>query len=179
MKTKLLLSAFCLIVVQLSHGQWTYTNLSEPKSGMGCTSMGNKAWFAGGSTVNGEITTVEVYDVNTHQCSIIGNLSVARTIPTAVACGSKVFVGGGAIWMSSVLSQVDIYDTSSHIWSDGQLAEARLGTSAVSYGNTVLFAGGTTDFYLNSSSIVDVYDMESGTWSTDNLSIREAAWLAR
>jgi hypothetical protein len=171
MKTKLLLFAFLFCTVLMSHGQWTYTHLSEPKSDMGYVSLGNKAWFAGGANANGSISAAESYNVTTGQWESFGDLSVARMNSGAAACGSKIFICGGAIWMSSVSSQVDIYDTLTQQWSTAQLAEARYLPSVVSYGNKVLVAGGLTDFYMNSSAVVDIYDCETGSWSTGNLSI--------
>jgi len=171
MKTKLLLSSFFLFSALLLQGQWYFTTLSEPKSTMGTVSMCNKAWFAGGTTAEGVISDVEVYDISTGLCEITGNLSIARSGSCGVACGSKLFFGGGMVSWTFFSNRVDIYDTLTQVWSTDSLIIPRFLPSAVSYGNLVVFAGGLTDMYLNSTSLVEIYDLETETWSTDDLSI--------
>ena len=170
MKKFTILTAILLCSVWMAYGQWTYTSLSEPKAEMGFVSLGNKAYFAGGSNGSNLLSEVESYDVETGTWETIGNLSVARQWPSAVACGTKLFFAGGMNYATNtVFGTVDIYDTQTHQWSVKQLSVPRFDLAAVSYGTKVLFAGGFT-FPYNTFSIVDIYDTQTGLWTTTNLS---------
>jgi hypothetical protein len=174
MKKSLLLSVIFLCTVWMSHGQWTYTNLSTPKKFMGIASSGTKAYFAGGYNGFNTTSLVEVYDVATGVWSNTENLSLGRQVATGVACGSKLFFAGGAnSSMSEVYSTVDIYDIASDQWSVNNLSVARFDISAVSKGNKVLFAGGC-NYDILCTDMVDIYDIPSGFWSTENLSSARA-----
>ncbi len=164
MKKFTILTSILLCMAWMAYGQWTYTSLSEPKAEMGFVSLGTKAYFAGGSNGSQLLSDVESYDVLTGTWETIGNLSVARQWPTAVACGTKLFFAGGMNFAANVVfNTVDIYDTETQQWSVKQLSVARFDLAAVSYGNKVLFAGGIT-FPYNTFSIVDIYDCETGEW---------------
>jgi hypothetical protein len=76
---------------------------------------------------------------------------------------------------------VDIYDLSSNTWSTGSLSEARIGFSAVSFGDKIYFAGGENylsysyaggDTYSSKviSDRVDIYNSTNEAWSTSSLS---------
>jgi hypothetical protein len=174
MKKTLLLSAILLCTVWMSHGQWTYTDLSTPKKFMGTASSGTKAYFAGG--YNGFTTTslVEIYDVATGLWSDAEDLSIGRQVITGVAGGLKLFFAGGAnSSMSVVYSTVDIYDIASEQWSVNNLSVARFDITAVSKGNKVLFAGGC-NYDILCTDVVDIYDISNGFWSTENLSSARA-----
>ena len=129
MKTKLLLSLFFLCSAMGSFGQtgWYYTNLSEPKSAMGTVSLGSKAIFAGGLSVAGYFSLVEVYDVNTGLWDSLGHLSVPRGYPRGVVCGSKILFAGGFDW-TKTFATVDIYDTLTQQWTDTVLSASRHST---------------------------------------------------
>jgi hypothetical protein len=164
MKKFTILTAMFLCTAWMAYGQWTYTSLSEPKSDMGYVSLGNKAYFAGGYNGSQLLSEVESYDVVTGTWETIGNLSVARQWPTAVACGTKLFFAGGMNFAANVVfNTVDIYDTQTHQWEVKHLSVARFDVAAVSYGTKVLFAGGVT-FPYNTFSIVDIYDVATGEW---------------
>lgn len=168
MKTAGLVSIFLFSAFLHSNGQWSYTNLSEPKSCMGSASLGTKAYFAGGQSATGYLTTVETYDVNTKLWEITGNLSAPRQFITGVVCGSQIFFAGGMDW-NVTFSTVDIYDTVNGQWTVEQLSSPRFDFQAVSKGNKVLFAGGV-DFPFTMFDVVDIYDVQTGEWSTDTLS---------
>ena len=169
MKTTLL-SVFLVFTTLVSNGQWSYTNLSEPKGRMGTAVHGTKAYFAGGHNENGIVSEVQVYDVeNEGWISTTLNLSVPRMHPSGVACGNKVlFAGGANMFTGAVFTEVDIFDTETNQWTLGQLVIPRVFLSSVSNGNIVLFAGGTN--LSTSYDIVDIYDIDSDTWTIDILS---------
>ncbi|HAQ20881.1 MAG TPA: hypothetical protein DCR40_16860 [Prolixibacteraceae bacterium] len=175
MKTLILLSVFLFCNAQLSYGQWSNTNLSVPRSSMGSTTLGNKAYFAGGHNGSIILSSVETYDVKTGLWEIIGNLNTARQVITGVSCGSKVFFAGGVSSnMNTTYSTVDIYDTITRQWSVKQLSIPRFDLAAVSKGNKVLFAGGCL-YDLTGYNVVDIYNTQTDSWSTANLSIARGA----
>jgi hypothetical protein len=172
MKTTFLLSAFVLSSVFLSYGQFerTTTNLIEPKCQMGSTSLGSKAYFAGGANSMYYLPKVEIYDVKTQKWST-ENLSLSRQFPAGVSCGSKVFFAGGVrLPDGNVYDIVDIYDTITQQWTVAHLSEPRFGVSALAKDNKVLFAGGTNLSTGSSSAVVDIYDIHTELWSTASLS---------
>jgi hypothetical protein len=174
MKTTILLTAFFFFTAQLSYGQWSYSDLSAPRSYMGSTTLGNKAYFAGGRNGSNLLTLVEEYDVTKKTWNITGNLSVARAVTSGIACGSKLFFAGGTDW-SDAFSTVDIFDTTTQKWSTAQLSVPRFSIAAVSDSIKVLFAGG---FQLPSGvyqSVVDIYDIQTGVWTKANLSLAREA----
>jgi hypothetical protein len=172
MKTTFLLSAFVLFsgLVTLGQSPWTYASLSESKGGMGSTSLGNKAYFAGGYNNSGPLNKVETYDVITQEWKNTDHLSISRTYPVGVTCGSKIFFAGGVNFSTqTVYSTVDIYDTVTKQWTVGQLSKPRFDLEVLSHGNKVLFAGGV-EFPFTTFNIVDIYDCQTGIWSTSTLS---------
>jgi hypothetical protein len=173
MKTLMLSFALvvCCLVICQGQLEWTYTELSEPRECLVATSLGNKAFFAGGGNENEFLTAVEVYDVASKEWEIIGNLSAGRDFPTGISCGSKVFFAGGVdLGQQMVFAAVDIYDTLSRQWEVEELSVARFGIAAVSYGSKVFFAGGTSLPWVT-TNIIDIYDIETGDWTTDTLSV--------
>jgi len=171
MKTKVLLSAFLLCSVLISFGQWTYTNLSEPKEFMGSAALGNKVFFAGGYNGTQYLSEVEVYDVSTGVWGVAGSLSVPREFPGgSVTCGSKIFFAGGFNWVTS-FNTVDVYDTLTKQWSVLSLSDDRFSLAAISHGSKVMFAGGVDYPALVYKSVVDIYDTQTGVWSTSYLSV--------
>jgi hypothetical protein len=174
MKTTFSLSAFLLCLGLVSYGQWTYSNLSQPKNWMGAVTLGNKAYFAGGETDQGVTSMVEIYDVGTGTWDTTIHLSVARSNISAVACDSMVFFAGGILENWQTVSNVDIWDTRTRQWSVKQLSIPRFQLSAVSKGHKVLFAGGILT-NLTGYNRVDIYDTQTGTWSTASLSMERGS----
>lgn len=92
--------------------------------------------------------------------------------------GTK-FIFAGGFWFPSSkyagpLDAVNIYDTSTGLWSSAQLAEARGDMSEITVGRKAIFTGG--DFggsgggFRTLSSDVDIYDDATGQWSHTSLS---------
>jgi len=166
------LTAILLCTVWMTYGQWTYTNLSEPKLTMGSAALGNKVYFAGGDNGSEFLSEVQVYDVINKTWEIAGGgLFYARIVPGgSVACGSKVFFAGGFDWVTS-FNTVDIYDTETGGWEVQFLSDDRFSIASVSHGDTVMFAGGLDYPALVYKSVVDIYNIQTEEWSTTNLSI--------
>jgi hypothetical protein len=172
MKTKLLLSAVLQITVMISYGQWSYDNLSQPKCQMGATSLGSKAYFAGGNNDFAPLSAVEIYDADYGMWDSIIHLSKARFFPACVAAGDKVFFAGGIDLYSGAacFDDVDIWNTTTKEWTTELLSFPRFALSAVSKGNKVLFAGGINPLAGTSYSVVEIYNLATLSWESAQLS---------
>jgi len=171
MKTLVLFPIFFLLVM-FSRGQWSYTNLTEAKWRIGVTSLGTKAYFAGGESAGEQVSAVEIYDVEIEDWDTVINLFIPRSHIACAASGTKVFFAGGIDFNSLICYDiVDIWNTDTKQWDYEQLLAPRFSISAVSYGDTVLFAGGVNPDLGVSYDIVEVYDTETGGWSTTSLSM--------
>ena len=91
--------SFLGFVVCLSLGvaqtQWTVATLSVPRDFLGATSVGTKAFFAGGSNYTTDSTTffnvVDIFDSSTNTWST-ATLSVARNQLSATSVGTKTIL---------------------------------------------------------------------------------------
>src|SRR6202022_3405230 len=63
---------------------------------------------------------------------------------------------------------VDVYDSSTRLWSTTKLSEPRWGVAVAAAGGRVLFAGGRDRI---ESNLVDVYDPATGSWSSSQLAV--------
>ena len=78
-----------------------------------------------------------------------------------------------ALIMNTVYSTVDIYDTTTGVWTVANLSVARFDIAAISYGNKVFFAGGC-NYSITCTNAVDIYDIQTQQWTTTNLSTPRA-----
>jgi N-acetylneuraminic acid mutarotase len=177
MKKATLLSAILLCIVGLSSGQWTYTNLSEANYRMGAATLGTKAYFAGGEADGGQVSAVEIYNIETEDWDSTINLSVARSHPACAGAGSKVFIAGGVNFNTmEFYDDVDIWDAQTKTWSFEHLLFPRFSIGAMSHGNKVMFAGGADLMNGMVFDIVEIYDIETGGWSFTTLSMARCAF---
>src|SRR5512138_575707 len=110
----------------LTQGQWSYSNLSEPKSHIGAAVLGTKVYFSGGTNGLVDFCRVEIYDAVTGEWDTLCDLSAARPLPSGVACGCKAFFAGGLdMGTNTPYSEVDIYDSVTHRWTVEQLSVPR------------------------------------------------------
>jgi len=160
---------------------WTYSSLSQKKRSMGAVAIGSTVWFAGGEYYvkkdNGQerhfIDTIEIFDTKV-QSKNYAKLSVARSGLSAATAGGKIFFAGGIervlpSGFFKVSDIVDIYDTSTGIWTVEKLSVARNEMVSAVVGDKVIFAGGRLMNY-NVSDVVDIYDVTTGLWSQQKLS---------
>jgi hypothetical protein len=174
MKTILLLSFF-FFSVMLSQSQWSYTDLTESKFRMGVTSLGTRAFFAGGESSNGQVSAIEIYDITLEDWDTVINLVFPRSHIATVSCGAKVFFAGGLDFGTFTFYDiVEIWDVETGLWSFEQLAAPRFSMSAISYENKVMFAGGTNFIMGTSFDLVEIYDIETDEWEITHLSIPRA-----
>lgn len=162
---------------------WSTAILSQARFGIGATAVGSKLIFAGGIT--GGMTNpvasnvVDIYDSTLGPPTFSGawsttTLSKARGLVAAVTVGDlAIFAGGGN--PAGPLSDVDIYDASTGLWSVASLSLARvvgpMGTATI--GDRAYFVGGEI-LGPAMSDRVDVYDASTGLWSTDSISAARA-----
>jgi len=133
--------------------QWSTALLSDKRSGTPVPpiTLGNKVYFAGGSTDSGVNDKVDIYDNANGQWSII-------TLPQAALIDSTTAVGDKAIFISrsgvSGEAVAYLYDTVTHQWSSHALP-----TSCGSGG-----AAGSMAVFPGSDNAAIVYDDDTGSW---------------
>ena len=150
--------------------------------GPNVTVVGDKAIFVGAATQTSPYTSggtgiADIYDDATGQFST-ALLSVARLDIGAVTVGDKaIFAGGhlvdgysGAVGLSTA---VDIFNSSTGLWSTATLSQAHGGVTGVVVGKIVIFAGGINGGYQNSpANAVDIYDSATNTWSATEIPVK-------
>ena len=166
-----ILAAVLSISISARSGEYVHTTatLSEGRSGMGATSVGNLAIFAGGSGPYAYSDVVDFYDADSGAWTA-GSLSVARTSVAGASVGDLAFFAGGRN-DDGVSDVVDIYDASTGSWTTANLSVPRNEVQAATVGDLVLFAGGKAGVGSDApiSDVVDIYDAGTGTWSTTTM----------
>jgi autotransporter-associated beta strand protein len=90
------------------------------------------------------------------------------TLPSASGATAATSAGNDVFFTNG--SQVDIYNTSTSVWSSATLSQGPY-LSVTSVGDQVFFGGGLfTATGGSHSNEVDIYDTSAGTWSTATLS---------
>ncbi len=160
-------TVFAAQVQQRAAKGWSVANLSQSRSDITATVVGDLAIFAGGNSSKGYSNVVDMYNAEAGQWSTAA-LSQARNSLVATAVnGSAIFAGGFNSWFSNV---VDIYNVSKGQWSTGALSQGREDLVATTVGNLAIFAGGTGPAWASNSNIVDIYNSGTGQWSAAALS---------
>lgn len=157
-----------MVVAFYSHGQWSPSVLTKARYAVSATSVGSKAFFAGGDNNKQAFNIIDIYDAEKETWSI-DSLSMSRVDLAAAACGSKVFFAGGFTG-SDFSKTVDIYDNATNQWERSNLSEARSELSAVSNGDLVFFAGGRRAGGVEWSNVVDIYNTTTNKWEKSTLS---------
>ena len=151
--------------------QWSTDTLSEARTLISAATVGDLAFFAGGTDNVSTVTdVVDVYDAGTDSWST-ANLSTPRAVMGVAVLGDRVFFAGGGMSPTTPSDVVDIYDASlgdpddPAAWSTASLSQARSFPAGTSVGTKVFFAGGDTfDSVLGPmvSDVVDIYDASLG-----------------
>ncbi len=155
----------------------TTATLSEGRTWLAATTVGNKAIFGGGIIsfdgnpfVHSDV--VDIYDADTGTWST-ASLSEPRGLLGAASVGDRAFFGGGGFFPPT--HRVDIYDPGANPgeeWSTASLSVSRERLVATALGDKVFFAGGyTLEAIDGPSDVVDIYDASLDTWSTASLSV--------
>ncbi len=141
-------------------GLWSTAQLSWPRYyGVGATSAGSMAIFAGGMCHGGgwgeDTDVVDLYNRKTMTWSV-ARLSHRRGIIAAASFGSyAIFAGGRIGGTSDPTNAVDFYNTETDSWSTAELSLARFRLAVTTVRDVALFAGGTnTNIHYNN---VDIY----------------------
>jgi hypothetical protein len=154
---------------------WSSTILTVPRGAIAATTVGTRAFFAGGL---GDVTThatVDVYDDATGTWST-ASLFQARVIGTsgAATIGSRAYFAGGRVASGGLLSDVvDVYDADLDAWSHFTLPAVRGFVTAASLGDLLLLAGGLESIGGSSavSDRVDVVETGTGAHGTSRLTV--------
>ena len=116
----------------------TTANLSQARYYLSATTVGNKAFFAGGAHASGYSNVVDIYDADTGLWST-DTLSQGRYYLSATSVGSKaIFAGGFGPPGATASNVVDIYDTDTGLWSTDTLSQARGVMAATTVGSKEL-----------------------------------------
>jgi hypothetical protein len=93
---------------------WSVAHLSVARSNLAATSVGNLAFFAGGTSGSGLITdVVDIYNAETNTWSVT-TLSTKRAFLTAASLGTKAYFAGGL--SGTPVDVIDIYETATGTW---------------------------------------------------------------
>ncbi len=123
-------------------------SLSEPRYGIGATSLRNLAFFAGGFDGTKYSKTVDIYNATLNKWST-HSLSVARMDIVAVPLADLVLFVGGKIGYT-LLDAIDIYNVTSGVWSTDTFP-----TTAYKLAGTSLFSRA----YFLAGNTVYIYDL--------------------
>jgi len=164
-------------IYNATSGTWTNASLSVGRENLAAASVGDVALFGGGYNNTGSIDTVDIYNVTTGVWST-ATLSIARYYLAATSVGDVALFGGGAsncqdMYCQNSFATVDIYNTTTRLWSTATLSVARYSLAATSAGDVALFGGG-----YNNDKTVDIYNVTSRMWSTATLSVGRYSLVA-
>jgi PKD repeat protein len=161
-------SVFLPIATHASEINWYSQTYYWRRHAPATTTVGSKAFFAGGNKLYSIYNWVDIYDADTDAWSRVF-MSAPRSGLAATSLGNKAFFGGGySGQIVPYTDVVDIYDVETGTWTSTNLSLSRAYLGAASVGTKVLFAGGTG--YYGITDVVDIYDVETETWTTARLS---------
>lgn len=155
---------------------WTSgTNLSTPRFFAAATELNGKIYVIGGAKIqNGSsvsLSSVEVYDTQSHSVSSAQNLPTALRGASAVSANGKIYVLGGKT-SSSFSNLVYEYDPSSNSWSSystAPFAAAYGGAIYSSSTNKIYYFGGLTGQPNSSSNYLGKaysLNLSNGNWES-------------
>jgi autotransporter-associated beta strand protein len=144
-------------IYNMANGNWSTANLSQARSSLAATTVGNQVFFAGGYTggTQAASSVVDIYNTTTGAWST-ATLPVGGAPSQTTSVGSKLFFAGVST-QNSATSVIDTYDTSNGNWSVANLSAVRDGFLATSVGNMAMFVGGSDDNTGAALSNMDVY----------------------
>ena len=144
--------------------------------------------FGGGEVEdNKESSRVDIFDHSTQTWLKPGDyLSKPRKKLAAAAAQGIIAFGGGYTSGEKHLksrgyqAQVDIWNSSSHVWTTAMLSQPRQYVVAGATDSQILFAGGFCspcageNTTTHRSNVVDIFDVRSNTWQSTKLSQRRS-----
>ena len=132
----------------------TASSLSEARSQLAATTVGNYALFGGSS--------VDAYSTTLVKTATTTTLSVSRKQLAATTVGNYALFGGGSL-NGQAVGTVDVFSENLVKFTASSLSTVRYNLAATTVGNYALFGGGSIEFYSGSNrrysytAIVDVY----------------------
>ena len=161
-------------IYNTSTDSWTSSSLAERKFYPALAATGTKIGIAGGENPYQDANSdrVDIYDVSTDSWTV-SQLSSQRQGVAGVGYGDYLYFAGGSTdyfggATGGVTKTIDVYSTSTGVWSKLKLSQARSYLSAAATNNKIVFAGGEGN--SGATDLADIYDVTTGTWSTGHLS---------
>ena len=151
------------------------SNMPTARNALGTHLYNGKIYCIGGAGTSGNLSTVEIYDIETNSWSTGTNMPTARNSFTSQLYNGKIYCIGGS--NSSVLSTVEIYDIETNSWSTGtNMPTARNGLTSVLYNDKIYCIAGNRDLSNAYSNLVEIYNIESNTWTSSVTNIPTARY---
>lgn len=157
-----------------STSTWTTATLSESRSDLSATAIGNKIYFAGGFLGQFQqfpSKALDIFDATTNSWST-SRLLEEKAAHSDISAGNKIFWAGGIFsnnglgpWPSN---HVEIRDISTGLTSFACLIP-KVGARAVIKGDDIIFFQGNMDNGMVSGTEFDIYNIPSGRWATAHL----------
>ncbi|KAJ2206647.1 hypothetical protein IW145_001996 [Coemansia sp. RSA 521] len=148
---------------------WVFSGamLSEPRSSVAATSVGNIALFAGGRLQNGSYSdVVDIYNRKSKTWTV-SRLSVARSEIGAGSVGNRYALFAGGFDSSfKPMTLVDVFDAQTGQWSQIQLNTPRAAPRLLDLGSVVAVVGGLSGDLQYLSKAVDYVDANLTVHST-------------
>ena len=133
-------------IYDASNNTWSTSDLSIARGYMASIAVGNKNYWAGGSSKTDTTNeVVEIRDMNSGS-STFDCLFQPNAFFSAVLKDNKIvfFTGDGA-----EKNKFDIYDIATNTWSIGVLPQSITGAAIISVNNTIYVAGGDINGVLS------------------------------
>ena len=150
-----------LDIYDISTGNWSNTQLSEPRTSIATAAVGNKVFFISGDDGYGNpINIIDIYDMATNTWST-SSLSEARSHVSAISVNDKIYVAGGfKNGFSNPSDRIDIYNNANETLSTSSLSQPMGVMTGINL---------EQDIYWNSGCDVEIKDLTSWNSTMANL----------
>lgn len=141
-------------IYDISSNSWSTATLSEARTGIAATTVGDKVIFAGGDYFGWwpVSSRTDIYNATTNTWST-ASLSEARSSLAAITLNNRAFFAGGITGFTTPSShKVDIFDNSTGAWSVEQVNIWGLYLKAVSLNNKFIILYGRYGNMYNAST---------------------------
>ena len=157
----------------------TATSLSQARSNLAATTVGDYALFGGGyGSSSNYYSTVDTYTSSLTK-STATSLSSARSNLSATTVGDYALFGGGYSGISNDYSTVDTYTSSLTKSTATSLSQARHNLATTTVGSYALFGGGLFGANIdNVSAVVDAFNQNLARLTPSSLNNGKQALIA-
>jgi len=148
-----------------STNTWSTAFLSDSRSDISATVVGNKVFFAGGlyKFYNGS-SVIDIYDADNNSWST-SNLQKAKGSMASIAVSNKIFLAGGVSSISNFSGEVEIRDVNTGV-SSFTCMIPRFMLDAVKKDDNIIFFTGNISNNPFSGTHFEIYNTKTDTWST-------------